>query len=58
MIPAANMLPVDSRSIPQWLRDQKRWAPWRARWNATREKFDKIPVRADRPEYGISTASP
>lgn len=45
-------------AIPQSLKDQKRWAPWRAVWNAKRQKYDKVPHRADRPNYGISTAKP
>lgn len=44
--------------IPQVLRAQKRWAPWRAVWNAKRQKYDKVPHRADAPNYGISTAKP
>lgn len=44
--------------IPQVLREQKRWAPWRAVWNAKRQKYDKVPHRADAPNYGISTAKP
>lgn len=44
--------------IPQALREQKRWAPWRAVWNAKRQKYDKVPHRADAPNYGISTAKP
>ncbi len=50
--------PFDGAGIPQVLKDQKRWAPWRAVWNKKKHKFDKIPMRADRPEYGLSTAKP
>ncbi|HCE07016.1 MAG TPA: hypothetical protein DEQ40_00130, partial [Oxalobacteraceae bacterium] len=50
--------PFNGDAIPQELKAQKRWAPWRAVWNAKRGKFDKIPMRADRPDCGISTAKP
>lgn len=55
-IPA--LQPFNSDGIPQALKEQKRWAPWRAVWNAKRGKFDKIPHRADAPKYGVSTAKP
>lgn len=45
-------------AIPAALRAQKRWAPWRAEFNVKRGKFDKIPVRADDPRLGLSTANP
>lgn len=45
-------------AIPDELKAQPRWAPWRAAFNAKRGKFDKIPHRADTPEYGLSTANP
>ena len=50
--------PFDGAAIPQTLKDQPRWAPWVAVWNAKRGKFDKIPRRADVPEYCLSTANP
>lgn len=50
--------PFDGSAIPQALKAQNRWAPWRAVLNEKKQKFDKIPHRADRPEYGISTAKP
>ncbi|MGZ3184382.1 MAG: AAA family ATPase [Telluria sp.] len=50
--------PFDGSAIPQALREQRRWAPWRAVWNAKKQKYDKVPHRADRPEYGISSAKP
>lgn len=50
--------PFNGRSIPQVLKDQPRWAPWVAVFNEKRGKFDKIPRRADQPEYGLSTADP
>lgn len=45
-------------AIPGELKAQPRWAPWRAVFNAKRGKFDKIPHRADTPEYRLSTANP
>lgn len=45
-------------AIPDELKAHPRWAPWRAAFNAKRGKFDKIPHRADTPEYGLSTANP
>jgi hypothetical protein len=50
--------PFDGSAIPSVLKEQKRWAPWRAVWNDKRKKYDKIPHRADRPDYGLSTAKP
>jgi hypothetical protein len=50
--------PFDGSAIPQALREQRRWAPWRAVWNVKKQKYDKVPHRADRPEYGISSAKP
>lgn len=52
------LLPFDGTHIPEQLIKETRWAPWRALWNAKRGKWDKIPHRADNPEYGISTARP
>ncbi|RYF70594.1 MAG: hypothetical protein EOO29_31535, partial [Comamonadaceae bacterium] len=45
-------------AIPDELKALPRWAPWRAVFNAKRGKFDKIPHRADTPEYRLSTANP
>ena len=45
-------------AIPDELKALPRWAPWRAEFNAKRGKFDKIPHRADTPEYRLSTANP
>lgn len=39
--------------IPQQLKDLKRWAPWKAVWNETRGKYDKIPYHPE--HYGLST---
>lgn len=44
--------------IPMLLRAANRWAPWRAAWDVKRGKYDKIPMRADHPELGLSTANP
>lgn len=52
------LVALEGANIPAKLRTQKRWAPWRAQWNAGRSKWDKIPVRADMPEIGLSSASP
>lgn len=58
MIKTPTLRPFDGSSIPQALKNNKRWAPWRAIWNEKRQKFDKIPHRADQPAYGISSAKP
>lgn len=47
-----------SSCIPEALKQENRWAPWRATWNEKRGKWDKIPHRADNPNYGLSTAKP
>ena len=43
-------------NIPELLRSQARWAPWRAQWNEKRGKWDKIPCHPN--GYGLSTAKP
>lgn len=48
----------DGSSIPPELKSMRRWAPWKAVFNPKRGKWDKIPMNAKTPEYGISTASP
>lgn len=58
MIKMPELRPFNGQAIPQALKEQKRWAPWRAVLNVKKQKYDKIPHRADRPEYGISTAKP
>lgn len=40
--------------VPAQMRQAKRWAPWRAVWNEKKKKYEKIPHRAARPEYGLS----
>jgi len=52
------LLSFNEAPIPAALREFSRWAPWRAAWSEKRGKWDKIPQRADRPEYGLSTAKP
>lgn len=56
--PKHPLLSFDGSQIPQSLKDQPRWAPWKAVWSEKRQKYDKIPYRADAPAYGISTANP
>lgn len=50
--------PFDGSGIPPELKALRRWAPWKAVYNAKRGKVDKVPQNAKTPEYGISTASP
>ncbi|MDZ7918499.1 MAG: hypothetical protein U5O12_00425 [Rhodoferax sp.] len=50
--------PFNGDNIPDSLKENPRWAPWRAVWNEKRQKFDKIPAHAKAPYYGISTAKP
>lgn len=52
------LLPPDESGIPPELKAMARWAPWEARWNAKRNKYDKIPHSVIRPELRISTAHP
>lgn len=51
------LLPCIPENIPKQLRDAKRWAPWAAPWDPERQKYDKVPHRADRPEAGLSNGS-
>lgn len=46
----------NSDKIPQELKDQKRWAPWKAEWSEKRGKYDKIPCHVN--GHGISTTKP
>lgn len=48
--------PFNGDKIPQELKDQQRWAPWKAVWNDKRGKYDKIPCYPN--GMGISTAKP
>jgi hypothetical protein len=45
-------------NIPQALKSQDRWAPWKAVWSEKRGKWDKIPCYPRAPFYGLSTAKP
>jgi len=45
-------------NIPQALKSQARWAPWKAVWSEKRGKWDKIPCAPRAPFYGLSTAKP
>jgi len=45
-------------AIPGPLRENPRWAPWKAVWNPKRAKWDKIPCYPTAPFYGLSTARP
>lgn len=51
------LLPVTAEGIPLEMRNRARWAPWRAEWNPKKQKYGKIPHRADRPEHGLSNKS-
>lgn len=42
-------------AIPAEMKAETRWAPWVATWNDKRQKFDKVPRRADKPWIGLST---
>lgn len=48
------LIPPTPDSIPAEMRAARRWAPWRAEWNAKKKKYGKVPHRADRPEHGLS----
>lgn len=58
MAEATDLRAFSGAAIPDELKALPRWAPWRAEFNAKRGKFDKIPHRADIPEYRLSTANP
>lgn len=46
------LLPFRGFAIPDELKRNARWAPWRAEWNENRNKWDKI------PGFGLSTKEP
>lgn len=48
--------PFHGENIPDLLKTQSRWAPWKAVWSEKRGKYDKIPCNLN--AYGISTARP
>jgi hypothetical protein len=50
--------PFKGENIPDTLKANARWAPWKQVWNEKRQKFDKIPHQAKAPYYGLSTAKP
>jgi hypothetical protein len=52
------LVPFDGARIPQSLKDMPRWAPWRAIWSEKKQKYDKVPYRADTPHIGLSTKDP
>lgn len=54
--PPPRLCPFNGDKIPQELKSQQRWAPWKAVWNAKRDKYDKIPCYPN--GMGISTAKP
>ena len=56
--PALLPFDPDTNAIPLFLRQQKRWAPWKGIWNAKRQKWDKIPLNAHNPARRMSTAAP
>ena len=53
---APALLPVIAEQIPAALREQPRWAPWRAVWNDKRGKWDKVPCHPS--GYMVSTKRP
>jgi len=55
--PTQPLRPFDGAdNIPQALKANARWAPWRAVWSERRQKWDKIPRQPN--GYGLSTAKP
>lgn len=42
--------------VPDLLKRAARWAPWRAKWNEKRGKWDKVPCYPRAPFHGLSTA--
>lgn len=49
------LLPVTVAGIPASMLETARWAPWRAVWNEKKQKYEKIPHRSDKPQYGLSS---
>lgn len=56
--PTAPPISFNGDNIPEALRANARWAPWKAVWSEKRQKFDKIPCNFIAPYYGLSTAKP
>lgn len=52
------LVSLNASAVPGALKDAKRWAPWAAVWKEKQGKYDKVPKRADEPNYGLSTAKP
>ena len=52
------LLALNVEGIPDELKAQKRWAPFKAPWVSTRGKYDKIPVNPSHPSRGLSTSRP
>jgi hypothetical protein len=50
------LAPLNPEGIPEALREQRRWAPWRAVWREKRGKYDKVPCLPN--GHGLSTAKP
>lgn len=55
--PRPALLPVNVDGIPASMMATARWAPWRAVWDGKKQKYEKIPHRADRPAAGLSNKS-
>lgn len=58
MINANPSLPLigqvfNGANIPPTLKAMRRWAPWKAVWNESRQKYDKIPCHPN--HFGLST---
>ena len=49
-------LVFNADNIPQQLKSQRRWAPWKAVWNADKSKWEKVPYQTN--GYGLSSAKP
>ncbi len=47
-----------SEKIPTLLKENNRWAPWRAEWDAKRGKHDKIPLFPHNLQRRLSSANP
>ena len=51
------LLPCIPENIPKQLREAERWAPWAAPWDEKRQKYGKVPHRADSVQHGLSNGS-
>ena len=49
-------LVFNADNIPLQLKSQRRWAPWKAVWNADKSKWEKVPYQTN--GYGLSSAKP